>query len=150
MKSLNEFLTWLLTEEERLGLKNSGIIESIEKMDSSDTTRYDVVMIPRRPPRSPRPQGSPATPKPEGPDPGRASDYFNRGWTAYQLGQYERAIQDYDEVIRLYYQGAAAYTAIGKSIEAKRDFAKAEELGIEEKEPQSSRLGNVLGFAVRP
>jgi Flp pilus assembly protein TadD len=66
------------------------------------------------------------------------------------LGQYQRAIQGHDEDSRLYYQGSAAYTAIGKSIEAKRDFAKAKELGIEEKEPQSSRLGNVLGFAVRP
>ena len=49
MKDLKEYLARLLTKEERLGLRPSGIMESIEKMDSSDTTRYDVVMIPRRP-----------------------------------------------------------------------------------------------------
>ena len=49
MKDLKEFLASLLTKEERLGLRPSGIMESIEKMDSSDTTRYDVVMIPQRP-----------------------------------------------------------------------------------------------------
>ena len=54
------------------------------------------------------------------------------------LGQYERAIQDYDEAIRLnpqnakaYYNRGSAYGRIGKSIEAERDFAKAKELAIE-------------------
>lgn len=67
-------------------------------------------------------------------------------------GQYKRAIQDYDEVIRLNLQDAKAYynrdvthTAIGKSKEAEGDFTKAEELRTEEKEPRSSRLGNMLG-----
>jgi tetratricopeptide (TPR) repeat protein len=52
------------------------------------------------------------------------------------LGQHERAIQDYDEVIRLdpqwafaYYERSIAYQAIGMSEEAERDFAKAKELG---------------------
>ena len=48
----------------------------------------------------------------------------------------ERAIQDYDEAIRLnsqfadaYYNRGVVYSAIGKSIEAERDFARAKELG---------------------
>ena len=48
----------------------------------------------------------------------------------------ERAIDDYDEAIRLdpefaraYYKRGVAYRAIGKSIEAERDLAKAKELG---------------------
>ena len=57
MKDLKEYLARLKSEEERLGLKSSGIMESIEKMDSSDTIRYDVVMIPRRPrPKDEAPQ----------------------------------------------------------------------------------------------
>ena len=49
MKDLAEFSARLKSERKRLGLKSSGTMESIEKMDSSDTTRYDVVMIPRKP-----------------------------------------------------------------------------------------------------
>ncbi len=49
MKDLAEFSARLKSEMKRLGLKSSGTMESIEKMDSSDTTRYDVVMIPRKP-----------------------------------------------------------------------------------------------------
>jgi len=64
MKDLAEFSARLKSERKRLGLKSSGIMESIEKMDSSDTIRYDVVIIPQRP----RPKGeallvSPTTPK---------------------------------------------------------------------------------------
>ena len=51
-------------------------------------------------------------------------------------GLYERAIQEYDEAIRLerdharaYYHRGLAYEALGKTIEAERDFAKAKELG---------------------
>ena len=65
MKDLKEYLARLLTKEERLGLRPSGIMESIEKMDSSDTTRYDVVMIPRKP-QNARPQGSSTTPEQQG------------------------------------------------------------------------------------
>ena len=49
MKDLTEYLARLKSEEERLGLKSFGIMESMEQMDKSDTTRYDVVMIPRKP-----------------------------------------------------------------------------------------------------
>ena len=52
------------------------------------------------------------------------------------LGQFERAIQDFGEAIRLnpqqaeaYYTRGAVYGVIGKSIEAERDFAKAKDLG---------------------
>ena len=58
MTDLEKFLEGLKAEEERLGLKSSGIMESMEKMDSSDTIRYDVVMIPRRPqPKGGAPKG---------------------------------------------------------------------------------------------
>ena len=52
------------------------------------------------------------------------------------LGQFERAIEDFDEALRLnpqyaeaYYHRGAGYGSIGKSIEAERDFAKAKDLG---------------------
>ena len=58
MKDLKEYLARYHAEIERLGLKSSGIMESIEKMDSSDTIRYDVVMIPQRPrPKGEAPKG---------------------------------------------------------------------------------------------
>ena len=63
------------------------------------------------------------------------STYTNRGVTYVELGQYERALEDFDRVIRLdpddfkaYYRRALAYEALGKTIEAERDFAKAKEL----------------------
>ena len=49
MTDLEKFLEGLKAAEEALGLKSSGTMESMEKMDSLDTTRYDVVMMPRRP-----------------------------------------------------------------------------------------------------
>ena len=49
-------------------------------------------------------------------------------------GQYDMDIQEYDEAIRLernygdaYYKRGLAYEALGKTIEAERDFAKAKE-----------------------
>ena len=64
MTDLQKCLEGLKAEGLAQGLKSFGTMESIEKMDSSDTIRYDVVMIPRRP----RPKGeallvSPTTPK---------------------------------------------------------------------------------------
>ena len=60
----------------------------------------------------------------------------SRGDSYAELGQYEMAIQEYDEAIRLernygdaYYKRGLAYEALGKTIEAERDFAKAKELG---------------------
>ena len=41
MKDLKEFLASLLAKQERLGLRPSGIMESIEKMDSSDMTTQE-------------------------------------------------------------------------------------------------------------
>ena len=59
-----------------------------------------------------------------------------RGDSFAEEGLYERAIQEYDEAIRLernhleaYYKRGLAYEALGKTIEAERDFAKAKELG---------------------
>ena len=50
MKDLAEFLAYWKSEKKRLGLKDSGIMGSMEQMDlSSGTVRYDVVMIPRKP-----------------------------------------------------------------------------------------------------
>ena len=58
-----------------------------------------------------------------------------RGTSYAELGQYERAIQEYDETIRLernlgnaYYERGLAYEALGKTIEAERDFKKAIQL----------------------
>jgi tetratricopeptide (TPR) repeat protein len=56
-------------------------------------------------------------------------------WAYNNLGQYERAIQDYDEAIRLnpqvamlYYNRGGSYEALGKTKEVERDFQKAKEL----------------------
>ena len=53
--------------------------------------------------------------------------------------QYEQAIQDLDEAIRLnpedgraYYNRGISYEEMGKTKEAERDFAKAKELGVED------------------
>jgi len=55
-----------------------------------------------------------------------------------ELDQYERAIRDYDEAIRLeprfggtYSQRGIAYQAIGAGPAAPGDSAKAKELGVE-------------------
>jgi len=67
-----------------------------------------------------------------------AAALVDSGYEYNSLGQYERAIQDFDEAIRLnpqnagaYHNRGVAYGRIGKSIEEERDFAKAKELGIE-------------------
>jgi Flp pilus assembly protein TadD len=59
-------------------------------------------------------------------------------WPTGPLGQYERAIQDYDVVIRLdpqeamaYYIRGLVYERLGKTKEAELDFQKAKELGYE-------------------
>ena len=55
-----------------------------------------------------------------------------RGDSFAEEGQYDMAIEEYDEAIRLeryhaeaYYKRGLAYEAIGKTIEAERDFKKA-------------------------
>ncbi len=52
------------------------------------------------------------------------------------LRQYEHAITDYNEAIRLnpqeakaYHNRGIAYEALGNSIQAEQDYAKAKELG---------------------
>jgi len=64
--------------------------------------------------------------------------YNNRGFAYFQLEDVQRAIQDYDEAIRLdprvpqpYANRAWAYTALGRDQEAERDIDKAVELGID-------------------
>ena len=56
----------------------------------------------------------------------------SRGDSFAEEGQYDMAIEEYDEAIRLeryhaeaYYKRGLAYEAIGKTIEAERDFEKA-------------------------
>ncbi len=63
------------------------------------------------------------------------------------MGQYERAIHEYDEAIRFernttyaYYKRGLAYEALGKTIEAERDFAEAKELGYDDDGSQSTGL----------
>ena len=67
-----------------------------------------------------------------------AEAYVNRGLAYALMGQYERAIQDFTEAIRLnpqdaeaYYVRGLIYGELGKSDEAARDFAKAKELGYD-------------------
>ena len=59
-----------------------------------------------------------------------------RGDSFAEEGQYDMAIEEYDEAIRLeryhaeaYYKRGLAYEAIGKTTEAERDFAQSKELG---------------------
>ena len=71
-------------------------------------------------------------------NPQYAIAYYRRGLSYYDLGQYERAIQDYDGAIRLNPQHAAAYyvrgmgyEGLGKTKEAELDYQKAKDLGYE-------------------
>ena len=61
-----------------------------------------------------------------------------RGDSFAEEDQYDMAIEEYDEAIRLeryhpedYYKRGLAYEAIGKTKEAERDFAEAKELGYD-------------------
>ena len=65
-----------------------------------------------------------------------ASAYFNRAYEYHELGQYQFAIEDLDEAIRLdsgyavaYHNRGVAYQSLGMSKEAERSFQKAKELG---------------------
>ena len=64
--------------------------------------------------------------------------YYNRGNTYLNLGQFERAIQDCNEAIRLspkfamaYANRAIAYTMLGMDTEAEQDVERAVELGFD-------------------
>jgi tetratricopeptide (TPR) repeat protein len=66
-----------------------------------------------------------------------ATAYAGRGSLYQGIGQYERAVQDHDEAIRLdpehslaYLNRALAYTYLGKDEEANRDIERAVGLGI--------------------
>ena len=71
-------------------------------------------------------------------DPQYWDAYYFRGWAHADLGQHEKAIEDFTEVIRIkpeneehnaYYYRGLSYKKIGKSDEADQDFIKAKELG---------------------
>jgi tetratricopeptide (TPR) repeat protein len=77
-------------------------------------------------------------------NPRHADAHNNRGLAYQNLGQYQRAIQDYDEAIRLNPRHAQAYFNRGinrlylqRDAEAERDFGKAFELdpGLKRFEP---------------
>ena len=62
--------------------------------------------------------------------------YMNRGNAYGKLGKRQRAIQDYDEAIRLnpqfasaYNNRSVAYQSLGKRKLAERDFQKVKERG---------------------
>ena len=64
--------------------------------------------------------------------------YNNRGHNYYHLGQFERAIEDFNEAIRLdtefalaYANRALAHTRLNMDAEAEQDFKRAEELGFD-------------------
>ncbi len=65
-------------------------------------------------------------------DPKFVAAYINRGVVYYDQGQYQRAIQDYDQVIRLdpgvsvaYSNRGAAYNALGRQQRAIEDYNQA-------------------------
>ena len=67
-----------------------------------------------------------------------ADAYFNRGCAYGNLGEYPKAIADYDDAIRLnpdfataYYNRGVAYDELGEKQEAEANFSKAKELGYE-------------------
>jgi tetratricopeptide (TPR) repeat protein len=72
-------------------------------------------------------------------DPGGAWVYNRRGGNAYRRsGQYQRAVQDYNEAIRRapqfaepYAGRAFAYILLSRDNEAQQDVARAVELGFE-------------------
>ena len=62
----------------------------------------------------------------------------------YQLGQAERAIEDYDRAIQLsprsaefYANRALAYEILNKDAEARRDYDRAIQLGFDPAPPES-------------
>ena len=54
-----------------------------------------------------------------------ANAYVNRGFVRYVMGDYDRAIADYDEAIRLNGNLAVAYNNRGAAYNAKRDYDHA-------------------------
>ena len=71
----------------------------------------------------------------DSPGPMDALAYYDRAESRCNLGQYEQAIQDFDEAIRLnpifaiqYSDRGRVHQLLGNSKEAQRDFLKAQEL----------------------
>ena len=71
-------------------------------------------------------------------DPQFVQAYVNRGNAYLSLGQDDRAIQEYDDAIRLdpqfaiaYANRARTYTILGKDTEARQDVDRAVELGLD-------------------
>ena len=71
-------------------------------------------------------------------DPSLAMAYNNRGSAYYQLGQTERAVEDYDQAIDLgprsaefYANRAFAYELLNRDDEAQRDLERAIQLGFD-------------------
>ena len=71
-------------------------------------------------------------------NPRLAEAYFNRGVAYHALGQYQRAIQDYDQALRLnsafadaYLNRGKAYEALGQPQRAWEDFRQAQQLSTE-------------------
>jgi tetratricopeptide (TPR) repeat protein len=71
-------------------------------------------------------------------DPKNEEAYFYRGLLYDLKDDYEKAISDYSEAIRLdpdysqgqaYYKRGLAYKALGKNAESQADFDKAKHLG---------------------
>ena len=67
-----------------------------------------------------------------------ADSYFGRAYSYTELGEYELAVQDLTEAIRLdpqdgdaYYNRGIAYKRLSMTEEAGRDFDKAKELGVD-------------------
>jgi tetratricopeptide (TPR) repeat protein len=56
---------------------------------------------------------------------GLAVIYYNRGVTWYEMGQYSRAIQDYDEAIKLNPNFAQAVFNRGNAYDSERDYDHA-------------------------
>jgi tetratricopeptide (TPR) repeat protein len=81
-----------------------------------------------RPPVTPSPVPSaapPATPSPPVDETQNAEFYYNRGYEFYNKQDYDTAIADYTEAIRLNPNQAYVYTNRGNAYKAKGDTARA-------------------------
>ena len=141
-----EFLEYLKAGRRARWLDDSTITAETETTDSSGTRRYGVVMNPRRPTKPVNPQGGTGLVRRSGflakrarelakqarehdlaerPELQSANAYVGRGLAAYDLGQYERAIQDNDEAIRLDPRNANAYYNRGLAAQDPGQYERA-------------------------
>jgi tetratricopeptide (TPR) repeat protein len=68
-------------------------------------------------------------------EPKTAADFFSRGLAWYEKGEYDKAIKDYDEAVRLnpkddgaFFNRGVAWKAKGENEKAEKDFAEAKRL----------------------